>query len=273
MTGYTGGIGGLPPQPPLDCDGPPPEPSEVIPVVSGFVAPGSDGRFAVFGDHFITNDFGVIDSVEVVTDGGTFTFYATNGPNAGANPPGTSEFTLPDVPDTNSGFSVTAEVLYGLTVSQITVRDEGGNYAVAFDVNPPVLIPGTPPTYPLIESICSPAPDTIRFEGQRFLTATAGEVGYIIVRLSSYTDDLGGPYMVHEVADGSPDAYDWTLVTHTDNVIELQNPRFVSEIPDNGGQPFVVNGAAFHDPTATTMYYYEPAENIAFAVPVDGAGC
>ena len=121
--------------------------------------------------------------------------------------------------------------------------------------------------------MCSPAPDTIRFEGQRFLTATVGPVGYVIVRLSTSTDDLGGPAMQHEIADGSPDAYDWTLVTHTDNVIELQNPRLVSEIPDNGGVPFVVNGAAFHDPTATTMYYYEPASNIAFAVPVDGAGC
>ena len=151
MTGYTGGIGGLPPQPPLDCDAPTPPPEDIVPVINSVIGTGEDGRFVVFGEHFINNDFGVIDSIEVVTDGGTFTFYSTTGPNAGSNPPGTSDFTLPDVPDTDSGISVVAEALYGLTITQITVRNQNGDYAVVHDVNPPVFIPGT--TGPVVYGI------------------------------------------------------------------------------------------------------------------------
>lgn len=127
-------------------------------------------------------------------------------------------------------------------------------------------------TYPLLESICSPAPDTIRFEGQRFLTATTGPIGYVIPRLADYGTTLGGPTMIYELADGSPDSNGWSVVQHTDNILEISNPLFTSDEPSGGPGDFVVTGAAFHNVDTLGYYYLEPWGE-AWSVPVDGAGC
>lgn len=128
-------------------------------------------------------------------------------------------------------------------------------------------------TYPLLESICSPAADTVRFVGQRFLTASLGPVGYVIVRLADYSsgppaNELEGPGMIVELANPGS----WTVVSHTDTEIELSNPYFSTIEPNAGPGDFVVTGAAFHDATAGNYYYYEPWGE-TFSTPVDGAGC
>jgi hypothetical protein len=126
---------------------------------------------------------------------------------------------------------------------------------------------------PVIDRICSPAANTVRFEGRGFLSTPLGAVGYVIPRLLDYTagPGLNGPSMQYELADGSPDANGWELLTHTDTVLEISNTRFTSEEPSGGPGDFVVTGVAFHDPTATTMYYWEPW-GTTFNTPVDGAG-
>ncbi len=180
------------------------------------------------------------------------------------------------VSDTELRYSAAA---YGGDAVSTVLVSRGEGYgerrALAASEETVFLLPAT--TYPLIESICSPSADTIRFEGQRFLTATVGQVGYVVTRLADYSaagpNELQGTAMIYEFADGSPDpVYDWVLVTHTDNVIEISNPRFSLVEPSMGPGDFVVTGAAFHDPTATTMYYYEPWGE-TFSTPVDGAGC
>lgn len=153
----------------------------------------------------------------------------------------------------------------------VTLRDVTQTQSVTFDVSPDA--PTTGLTYPLLEGICSPAADTVRFVGQRFLTATAGPVGYVIPRLADYAAGalLNGPNMIVDLSNVPAN---WTLVTHTDTVIELSNPDFTNEEPSGGPGDFVVDGVAFHDPTATTMYYYEPwGAPSPYSAPIDGAGC
>ena len=252
----SGGIGGLPTQLAVDtncrCCGQnvTPPPSEVLPIINSVIAPGDDGRIAIFGSNFINNDFGPIDRIDVELDNATVhTFYSTTGPNAGLNPAGTSEFTLPNLPDTDSGLTLTNNnLLGGQNIVSVTVYDTGGNYTVPFAVAPPLAVPGTPLTYPLLEGICSPAPETIRFTGQRFLTATAGAVGYVIPRGDAPI--LGGPAAIYELADGSPDANGWSLISHTDNEIELHNAAL--------GAGDTVWGVAFHNADTLGYYYLEP---------------
>lgn len=133
---------------------------------------------------------------------------------------------------------------------------------------------GSGNTFPVVTSICSPAPNTVRFVGDRFLTASVGAVGHVTTRLASYAAELplNGIGMQYELADGSPDQNGWTLITHTDTVIEISNPAFTTQEPADGSGTFVVTGVAFHSADTIGMYYYEPWGE-TFNTPVDGAGC
>lgn len=133
--------------------------------------------------------------------------------------------------------------------------------------------PADPNDYPLLEGICSPFPDIVRFTGQRFLTANLGPVGYVIPRMADYASGvlLNGANMIVELANVAPN---WVLVTHTDNVIELQNADFTNVEPSAGPGDFVVNGVAFHDQTTLGYYYYEAwGDPSPYSAPIDGAGC
>lgn len=113
-------------------------------------------------------------------------------------------------------------------------------------------------TFPLLEGISSPAADTIRFTGQRFLTASEGAVGFVVPRLADYgtASPLDGSGMVVNLSALSNG---WVLNTHTDTVIELSNPAFTSDEPSGGPGDFDVVGVAFHDVTSgSTYYFYEP---------------
>jgi hypothetical protein len=134
----------------------------------------------------------------------------------------------------------------------------------------PVLPAGDPNDYPLVTSVCSPAPDTIRFIGQRFLTANLGAVGYVIPRMAEYGSVLGGAAMIVELADLDNG---WVLNTHTDTIIELSNPAFTTDDPIPGGGSFWVNGVAFHNADTLGYYYYEPWGQGNFGAFVDGSGC
>jgi hypothetical protein len=237
------------------------------------------------GQHFLVSVLDPADRVDVflsdaagVPTGDSFSVYDPAGPNAGSNLPGTSVSVWSD---TTITFDYdTAEVGDGSGtefIHEVRMFDATGLLIEFYDVRPAIPQDAGPSlTYPLLEGICSPAANTIRFTGQRFLTATVGPVGYVIPRLASYASGgtLDGPGMIYELADGSPDANGWTLVTHTDNVIEISNPAFGTEDPDDLGADFVVQGVAFHDPTAGPMYYYEPwGDPSPYSAPVDGAGC
>lgn len=129
---------------------------------------------------------------------------------------------------------------------------------------------GVPPAYPLLESVCSPAADTVRFEGQQFLTGSA-PIGYVVVRLADYSTgpELSGASMIVDLSAPG----DWTVVTFTDNIIELSNPNFTAVEPSAGPGDFVVTGAAFHDAIDQSYYYYYEPWGETFSTPVDGAGC
>jgi len=217
----------------------------------------------VTGTAFQTATDGPVDLMTLALLSGSRDYYDPSGVNAGSTQPGATILTW-----TETLIEVNDPSLDGETITDAYVSDIDADYNVPFDVTPDLAVL----TYPLIESICSPAPDTIRFVGQRFLTATAGAIGYVIPRLAHYASGalLNGPNMIVNLS--APPA-NWTLVSHTDNEITLSNPDFTNEEPFPTPGDFVVNGAAFHDPTATTMYYYEPPANISFSNPVDGVGC
>lgn len=257
MTAYTGGIGGLPPAPPADCDGTP-----IVPPAPDFLVTYDEGTDTVTVESSVPFFGPDVQAIEIHLDGGANNWLLTDG----------AQFTTVDSTHITFGNGTA----YGLVLESIDFFNDGSQSILRGSWSGSVAF-GPPLTYPLIESICSPAPDTIRFVGQRFLTATAGQVGYVITRLADYSNGppanvLEGPGMQYELADGSPDANGWTLNTHTDNIIEIANPAFTALEPDGGPGDFVVTGAAFHDPTATTMYYYEPW-GLSFSTPVDGAGC
>lgn len=113
------------------------------PVVSGVQAAGPDGRVVVFGSGFINAPAGGIDHVRFYFDDASFVdFYSTTGPNAGLNPAGTSEFTLPNVPDTDSGFTIlNVDELGGKRIVSMDYSDVNNTWSQSFNVNPPVAIP------------------------------------------------------------------------------------------------------------------------------------
>lgn len=117
------------------------------PIVNSVQAAGPDGRMVVFGSGFINAPAGGVDHMRVYFDDASFVdFYSTTGPNAGLNPPGTSEFTLPQTPDSDSGFTVlNVAELGGKTITSIELSDVNNTYTQTYPVNPPVVIPPFPP--------------------------------------------------------------------------------------------------------------------------------
>lgn len=225
----------------------------------------AENRLEITGTGFDTADrMRVIDDFAFNTR-----YYDPAGPNNGLNPVGAV------VVWTDTLVTITDAGLSGIIVTDIQARDGADAFMDELFTN--VIIDGPALTYPILESICSPSADTIRFTGTNFLNATAGPIGYAILRLLDYSaagpNELQGPAMQYEFADGSPDpVYDWVLVTHTDTVLEISNPRFSLAEPSGGPGDFVVTGVAFHDPTASGFYYYEPWGE-SFYAPVDGLGC
>lgn len=248
MTGYTGGIGGLPHQPPSpDC------------AING--GGGGDPQFVEAYD--CVNDTLTItatnfDFTPVVTIN-----YTGNGNGQIQRPP---HFTLDSA--TQITIQQASFFLNGGVLTQLDFF-VGPSVAASWTGNV-LLAPCPPDIYPLLESICSPAADTVRFIGQRFLTASAGAIGYVVVRLADYASGcLDGPTMIVDLANPGP----WTVVSHTDTEIELSTALFTSCEPDGGPGDFTVTGAAFHDAVDQTgFYYYEPWGE-TFSTPVDGAGC
>lgn len=210
--------------------------------------------------------FDLVSRFRVIDDFGYDVFvYDSSGPNAGLNPPGMTV----TVYSPNSVIIGSLDMA-GLTITQVQARDAGD--AVADEWYGSVLVESAPDPndYPLLESVCSPALDTVRFVGQRFLTAGFGPVGYVVVRMADYASGcLDGPTMIVNLAAPGP----WSVVSHTDTEIELSTPLFTSCEPDGGPGDFVVTGAAFHDGIDQSQFYYYEPWGEAFAATIDGAGC
>lgn len=229
------------------------------------------------GQRFDVNTAWAVDEVQLafsLVDGGGYAWqivaHDPSGPNSGNITPGTTVLTWTDTVIELDFDGNTVDPL----LARVLIRDVTDVEQLEFDVTPdaPVL-PADPNDYPLLEGICSPAADTIRFTGQRFLTANLGPVGYVIPRMADYASGvlLNGSNMIVDLSNVPAN---WTLVTHTDTVIELSNPDFTSEEPSGGPGDFVVTGVAFHDPTTGGYYYYEPwGDPSPYSAVVDGAGC
>lgn len=219
------------------------------PVVNDAQATGVN-TVTIYGEALTSADYWrLIDDFDFDTS-----YYDSAGPNAGLNPVGATVTVVDQYTVT-----IEHEDLAGLDITYIQTHYFGGLGLHEWYGSTGTVVDAS--YYPIVESICSPAPDTVRIVGQRFQTAGAGAVGYTIPRGTGAI--FSGPQTQHEFADGSPDAYGWSLLEFTDNVIELHNPNF-----DPGD---VMTGVAFHTADAIAMYYYEPWDG-QFSTPVDGSG-
>lgn len=132
-----------------------------------------------------------------------------------------------------------------------------------------------PANYPLLEGIYSPNPNEVVLRGQRFLSASAGGITHMFLRLASYSlGCLEGP-QVGVYLDGTPNDYGWVVSQFDDNTIRLLNNKFTDCEPDDSSGVFVATGASFDapnygSPVGDGYYFWEPWGE-TFSTPIDGS--